>query len=72
MSKPSLHTRAIHARDMAEEVRDRVISAIGDGLAPHPMPAEVAQLALIVQGLSNTVAELATETDRALGLVRLR
>jgi len=72
MSQPTLHTRAINARDMAEEVRDRVLSAVGDGLAPHPMPAEVAQLALIVQGLANTVAELATATDRAIGLVRLR
>lgn len=60
----TLHSRAINARDMAEEVRDRVLSAIGDGLAAHPMPAEVCQLALIVQGLANTVAELAAATER--------
>jgi predicted mannosyl-3-phosphoglycerate phosphatase (HAD superfamily) len=67
---PTLHTRAINARDMAEEVRDRILSAIGEGLPPHPMPAEVMQLALIVQGLSNTVAELVTATERPVRRVR--
>lgn len=60
-----LQDRAIAARNMAAEVRYAVRASARPTCAP-----EVAQLALVVEGLANMVRDLAEMVDRERGARR--